>query len=80
MARRYVVVKAEGVAGPPIQADEPCFVIRANDVLAQRMLNHYIDAWVELDGDVEPILSELIAHQQAVGDWQRSHGVKVADR
>jgi hypothetical protein len=86
MARqaRYVVQKAPGIDGPPIPADEPCIVIRAQDVLALAMLDAYVGLYgaVQLvtgKGD-DQVVDELEQHRRAIEDWQRDHPTKVADR
>ena len=38
ISARYVVRKAEGIGGDPIPDDEPCFVVRGQDVLAPALL------------------------------------------
>lgn len=86
---RYIVTKAPGVDGPPIPDDEPCLVIRAQDVLAVPMLNKYIGLYVDMltmQGltDVQlsahPVLQDLLIHQTILREWQAKNFVKVADR
>ena len=50
MSARYVVRKAEGIGGNPIPDDEPCFVVRGQDVLAPALLGEYILRYREVPG------------------------------
>lgn len=78
---RYVGLrKAVGVPGEPISDLEPYLVIRAGDVLAISMANAYLKSYADIGGDDPRIIAQLISHQQAIADWQRGHGSKVADR
>jgi hypothetical protein len=77
---RYSVQKAAGVGGAPIPGDEPCLVIRAQDVLAGLMLEEYIVHYTTLRGHDPEVLLELRAHRFALINWQLEHPPKVADR
>jgi arylsulfatase A-like enzyme len=82
MARqaRYVVQKAPGIDGPPIPDDEPVLVIRAQDVLAARMMRLYIDFYTLLDDHGDDVVDEMNEHLDALIEWQLDHPVKTADR
>ena len=77
---RYVVQKAPGIGGPPIPADEPCLVIRAQDILALSVMHHYLTKFVGLTGADSRVMAELMSHRDAITEWQAEHGAKVADR
>lgn len=77
---RYIVRKADGVDGPPIPTDEPCLVIRGQDLLAARMMRLYIDFYTLLDEHSDDVVDELSAHLGVLIDWQMAHAPKVADR
>jgi hypothetical protein len=82
---RYLVRKAPGVDGPPIPADEPVLVIRAQDELALEMVTHYIGRHIfkyHSYAPLDPIVVELDAHRQAILEWQAANPdrVKRADR
>lgn len=77
---RYVVEKAPGVDGAPIPEDEPCLVIRAQDVLAVRMMRLYIDFYTLLDDHQEDVVEELNDHLDRLVYWQLEHPTKTADR
>lgn len=77
---RYVVRKADGIGGKPIPEDEPCIVIRGQDVLARDMIDHYIAVYGNT-GNADPeVLHELRQHRDAIVDWQDEHPPKWADR
>lgn len=77
---RYVVQKASGVDGPPIPVDEPCIVVRGQDLLALEMLDHYLELYAEIEGRDPAVWAELMLHRAAIVEWQQEHGSKVADR
>lgn len=77
---RYKVTKAEGIDGPPIPDDEPCLVIRAQDVLCARMLLIYLESYAALPEHDPQVLAELARHYAAVHEWQAEHPTKLADR
>jgi hypothetical protein len=80
---RYLVKKASGVDGPPIPEDEPCLVIRAQDVMAPMMLSTYIERYRKLAVEPDPALvSDLLDHLEALVLWQAAHPdkIKQADR
>ena len=79
-AGRYVVQKAEGVGGNPIPEDEPCIVIRGQDILADRVLRDYLVNYCKFDNADPSVIAELRYLRTRVKDWQRIHGYKVADR
>lgn len=79
---RYVVTKAEGIGGDPIPPDEPCLVIRAQDVLAPGILDTYIARYNVLSAGDPGVVEELMVHRRKLTEWQMDHPghVKVADR
>lgn len=77
---RYVVRKADGVGGKPIPEDEPCLVIRGQDMLAVRMMRVYIDFYTLLEDYEDAVVDELNEHLDDLLSWQSAHGVKTADR
>ena len=77
---RYVVQKAPHVGGAPIPEDEPCIVIRGQDVLALAMMDYYLDTYCN-HPDADPtVLVELASHRDAIEAWQEQHPPKWADR
>lgn len=77
---RYVVRKADHVSGVPIPEDEPVLVIRAQDVLAVRMMRLYIDLYTLLPDHGDDVVDELNEHLDHLVEWQLEHPVKTADR
>lgn len=77
---RYVVRKADGVGGNPIPEDEPCIVIRGQDVLALDAIDFYLREYQGLQQPSPEVVAELRSHRQAIVDWQQAHPPKVADR
>lgn len=77
---RYLVRKAPGVDGPPIPEDEPCLVIRAQDVLAVRMMRLYVDMYTLLGDYDEQVVEELNDHLDRLVEWSMEHSTKTADR
>lgn len=82
MSARYVVRKAEGIGGDPIPDDEPCFVVRGQDVLAPALLGEYILRYREVPGYDPEVEAELSLLLMELGRWQASHfsTVKTADK
>jgi hypothetical protein len=80
---RYIVQKAPGVGGDPIPDDEPCLVVRGQDVLAVDMLTTYIARYNSLGHDADPeVLEEMMRNREQLIQWQKDNPekVKVADR
>lgn len=73
---RYIVQKAPGVEGDPIPEDEPCLVIRAQDILAVPMLQTYL-AFLTVGYYDAKVYEELEAHLDALMDWQSDNISKV---
>ena len=82
MSARYIVRKADGVPGDPIPEDEPCCVIRGQDVLAMETLGYYLSRYQLLPAADPQVISELQDHYNRIDRWQREHPdkLKVADR
>lgn len=84
MAReaRYVVRKADGIGGDPIPEDEPVLVIRAQDVLAEEMMQFYIGSYYDLEGKDPAVEAELREHLADLRRWRTEHAdrIKVPDR
>lgn len=79
---RYIVEKNDGVPGAPIPHDEPCLVIRGQDLLAPFMLQQYIDNYEQFyDADIE-VVTDLREHLAILLQWQMDNAekVKLADR
>jgi len=71
---KYIVTRADG---KPIPEDEPCFVIRAQDIYAVTMVNYYMD---RVGGRVSPeMYRELDEHLHRIIKWQEEHGAKTPD-
>ena len=77
---RYVVRKADGIGGAPIPEDEPCIVIRGQDRLALRMMDHYLAHYATVPLPDSTVLDELRQHRDAIVAWQEEHPPKWADR
>lgn len=77
---RYVVRKADHVGGAPIPDDEPVLVIRAQDVLAVRMMRLYLDLYTLLPDHTDEVVDELNDHLDDLVGWQLEHTTKTADR
>jgi hypothetical protein len=77
---RYVVTKAPGVGGDPIPPDEPCLVIRANDILAREMIAVYVIKYRDYPEAQQKVLDELVEHYLAICSWQKEHQTRIADR
>lgn len=78
---RYIVSKAPGIGGPAIPEDEPCLVVRAQDVLAPAILKNYIRLANDL-GVSEDVLTELDNHLDTLYKWRDENRfkLKLADR
>lgn len=61
-----------------IPADEPVFLLRAQDKYAPSTLRHYAKL-VEEDGNIE-MAEELRSHARQMIVWQKSVKVKVPDK
>lgn len=61
-----------------IPEDEPCFLLRANDSLAPRMLLNWAME-LRLAGGDPNMAREAEDHAQAMIQWQKSHGAKTPD-
>lgn len=70
---RYQVRKAPHVEGPPIPEDEPCLVIRAQDVNARQVLTRYISDYISYAYDQLDygVVEDLVNHLRALTEWQR---------
>ena len=81
-APRYLVQKAPGIGGPPIPEDEPCLVIRGQDILAPEILFDYIQKYEKEHGKDRAVSVECLRHLAVLIEWQGDHPdkVKVADR
>jgi hypothetical protein len=71
---KYTVTRTDGTPIPP---DEPCFVIRAQDLFAIKAVQAYIDLTRDLVR-VE-MTRELIAHRERIAHWQLEHRPKLPD-
>jgi len=82
MAARYLVRKAPGIGGSPIGDDEPCIVIRGQDIFAPEMLFDYIQKYEKERGKDRAVSGELLRHLAILIEWQGDHPdrVKLADR
>lgn len=78
---RYQVTKSNGVGGDPIPHDEPVLVIRAQDILALRMMNEYIHAYEAMTKHNPEVLERLNNHRIALREWQERNKdkMKLAD-
>lgn len=78
---RFIVQKAPHVGGEPIPEDEPCIVIRAQDVLAPLFMHNYILKYSELEDASQPVIDRCNEHLHALLRWQMENGdkLKVAD-
>lgn len=79
---RYIVEKNDGVPGAPIPHDEPCIVIRGQDLLAPFILQQYIDNYVQFADADEEVISDMRDHLAILLEWQMNNAdkVKLADR
>jgi hypothetical protein len=72
---RYMVTRR--AEGPPIPADEPCFVVRGQDAFAMRAIQAYIE--LTLDVVSPEFTGQLIQHRERIRLWQASHPPKLPD-
>jgi hypothetical protein len=79
---RYIVEKNNHVPGAPIPEDEPCLVIRGQDLLAPFMLQQYIDNYSQFTEADDAVIADLREHLGILLEWQMDNGdkVKLADR
>jgi hypothetical protein len=71
---RYIVTRTDGKPVPP---DEPCFVIRGQDMFAIRAVSEYIEL---TRGLVDPeVTGQLIVHLERLRAWRTTHTVKIPD-
>jgi hypothetical protein len=61
-----------------IGKDEPVFLLRAKDVNAPMTLRHWVGLARESGAD-HVMLEAVGKHAEAMEDWQRKNGSKVAD-
>lgn len=80
--QRYQVQKSPGVGGHPIPDDEPCLVIRAQDVFAPVMMRIYMALYIDVEEHDPEVMEELRDHLDKIQRWQGTHPllVKLADR
>lgn len=71
---KYIVTRT---GGKPIPEDEPCFVIRAQDMFAPVAVACYALA-VKNSVSAE-MREEIIDHIDRIDEWQVKHGVKIPD-
>ena len=79
---RYQVRKSPHVGGDPIPEDEPCLVIRAQDMLAPAALAWYIERYEALDHPDPGVIEDLLATAAELERWRSEHpfSIKRADR
>lgn len=79
---RYIVEKNDGIPGAPIPEDEPCLVIRGQDLLAPFMLQQYIDNYNQFTEADNAVITDLREHLAILLEWQMNNAdkVKLADR
>lgn len=61
-----------------IPADEPVFLLRAQDVAAPLMLARWID-FMQNTGAQPELIDSAKAHLERMEAWQREHGSKTPD-
>lgn len=71
---KYVVTRTDGT---PVPVDEPYFVVRAQDILAQKMIRHYINELGEFGMMNTQIWKDILAHLDRLEDWQDANRDKV---
>jgi len=71
---KYTVTRTDG---KPIPEDEPCFVIRGQDIYAVTMVGYYMDR--VKDRVSAGMMRELDDHLHRILKWQEVNGVKVPD-
>lgn len=74
---RYHVGRNDGELMPE---DEPCLVIRGQDILAPAVLLHYLKIYETFTDHDPKVIRELEDHLEVLREWQRSHRIKLADR
>lgn len=79
---RYIVEKNPEVGGSSIPEDEPCIVIRGQDILAIPMLKLYIEFYKVSDHVDYMVIKELYEHLGRLNAWQEYNAgiIKWADR
>jgi hypothetical protein len=79
---RYIVEKNDGIPGAPIPEDEPCLVIRGQDIMAPFILQHYIDNYSQFAEADDDVIADLREHLGILLEWQMNNAesVKLADR
>lgn len=78
---KYIVEKNDTTPGAPIPEDEPCLVIRGQDLMAPFVLQHYIDNYSEFEEADEEVIANLREHLAVLLEWQMNNAgsVKLAD-
>lgn len=78
---RYEVFKSAGVPGDQIPEDEPCLVIRGQDLLAPFMLQQYIDNYEQFEDADEEVIIDMREHLAILLEWQMDNAdkIKLAD-
>jgi len=61
-----------------IPADEPVFLIRAQDIVAPAIVEEWADQ-AELEDAAPNIVKAAREHAQRMREWQKAHGSKVPD-
>lgn len=61
-----------------IPEDEPVFLLRAQDVVAPKILDTYA-ALVEMRGGDPEVVRLTREHAERMREWQREHGYKMPD-
>ena len=61
-----------------IAEDEPVFIIRARDPLAQAMINSYLNKRTSAGAPAE-IKDDLVVALKEVAAWQEANGTKTSD-
>lgn len=69
---KYVVSRSDGT---PVPEDEPCFVIRAQDMFSAKIVQMYIGLVEHLVDD--DMVEELVAHFMRIKEWQRENKDKI---
>lgn len=77
---RYIVQKSPHVSGPLVPDDEPCIVIRGQDILAVAALDHYLKIYRTMPHNDPKVIEELMIHRDRLRQWQEDNPTKLADR
>lgn len=80
---RYIVTKAPGVGGSSIPKDEPVLVIRAQDMLSLKVMDFYMDTYIEqVPNPSGLVIKELRDHRKVLKAWRTQNFAKLkfADR